>query len=229
VSALRPARLSHFAAIAALLLGFLLLGGFLAGCNSGRGTVKAANLKVDKERHTAPDFALKDAEGKTVHLSDYRGKVVLLDFWETSCGPCRIEIPWFTDMERKRKDQGFEVLGIALDENGWEDVKPFLAEMKVNYRVVIGDDATTASYGGVDAVPTTLLIDRQGKIAAIHIGLAGRKEFEDGVDALLHESDTLPVRGVVPRVPAPWQNSFPPDQLGTLRFRPAVGNPEIPV
>ena len=166
----------------ALLIGFLL-----QGCAPGPGEVKAASVKDHKDRHMAPDFALKDADGKTVHLSDYKGKVVLLDFWATSCGPCRAEIPWFTDLERQRKSQGFEVLGVSLDENGWEDVKPFLAEMRVNYRVVIGDDATASEYGGVDAIPTTLLIDKQGRIAAIHVGLADRREFEDAVDALLHE------------------------------------------
>ncbi len=171
----------------------LLIGCFLEGCSNGPSTVKAASVKDDKDRHVAPDFALKDADGKTVHLSDYKGKVVLLDFWATWCGPCRIEIPWFTDMERKRKDKGFEVLGVAMDDNGWEDVKPFLAEMKVNYRVVIGDDPTTQAYGGVDSLPTTFLIDKQGKIAAIHLGLANRKEFEDGVDELLQESGSSPV------------------------------------
>jgi peroxiredoxin len=179
----------------------LLLGCFLEGCTTGPSTVKAASVKGDKDRHAAPDFTLKDADGKTVHLSDYKGKVVLLDFWATWCGPCRIEIPWFTDLERKNKDKGFEVLGVSMDDNGWEDVKPFLAEMKVNYRVVIGDDTTTAAYGGVDSLPTTLLIDKQGKIAAIHIGLAGRKDFEDGVDELLHEGGT-PVNAGNGTVPA---------------------------
>ena len=180
----------------------LLLGCFLQGCST---SVKAASsVKLDKDRHAAPDFALKDADGKTVHLSDYKGKVVLVDFWATWCGPCRIEIPWFMDLERTRKDKGFEVLGISMDDNGWEDVKPFLAQMKVNYRVVIGDDATTTAYGGVESLPTAFLIDKQGKIAAIHIGLdgGGRKEFEDGVDQLLLEMGDAPVNagtgGAVP-------------------------------
>jgi len=176
----------------ALLVGFfLLVGYFLQGRYAGPQTVRAAGVKPDKDRRGAPEFALKDADGKTVHLADYKGKVVLLDFWATWCPPCKLEIPWFIDMQRKNKDKGFEVLGVAMDDNGWEDVKPFLAQMKVNYRVVIGDDATTQKYGGVDSLPTTFLIDKQGKIAAIHIGLdGGRKDFEDGVDALLREGDT---------------------------------------
>jgi peroxiredoxin len=175
----------------------LLLGCFLESCESRPTVVRAASVKSDKDRKQAPDFALKDADGKTVHLSDYKGKVVLLDFWATWCGPCKLEIPWFTDMEHARKDKGFEVLGVSMDDNGWEDVKPFLSELKVNYRVVIGDDSTASAYGGVDSLPTTFLIDKQGRIAAIHIGLSARKEFEDGVDELLQETGDAPVNNAV--------------------------------
>jgi cytochrome c biogenesis protein CcmG/thiol:disulfide interchange protein DsbE len=148
-------------------------------------TVKTTSVKPDKDRGDAPDFSLKDADGKVVHLSDYKGKVVLLDFWATWCGPCKIEIPWFMDMQRKNKDKGFEVLGIAMDDEGWEVVKPFLADLGVNYRVVIGTDSTADRYGGVDALPTTFLIDRSGKIAAVHVGLASKRDFEDGIQELL--------------------------------------------
>jgi peroxiredoxin len=159
---------------------------FLTGCGSEPRSVKAAtSVKPDKERHPAPEFALKDADGKTVHLEDYKGKVVLLDFFATWCGPCKIEIPWFMEWERKHKDKGFSVLGVSMDDEGWEVVKPFLADLKVNYRVVIGNDSTAQLYGGVDALPTTFLIDRNGKIAAVHIGLASKKAFEDGIEQLL--------------------------------------------
>jgi len=188
--------------VTAALSAVLLIGCLLEGCASGPKTVKAASLKPDKDRHVAPDFALKDADGRTVHLAEYKGKVVLLDFWATWCGPCRVEIPWFIDIERKNKDKGFAVLGVSMDENGWEDVKPFLAEMKVNYRVVIGDDSTTEAYGGVESLPTTFLIDRQGKIAAIHLGLdAGRKEFEDGIQELLQETPGTHVTTIPGGVP----------------------------
>jgi len=146
-------------------------------------------------------LTLQDIDGKPVKLSHYKGKVVLLDFWATWCPPCKLEIPWFMDLERKDKYRGFEVLGVAMDDNGWEDVKPFIAQMKINYRVIAGDDATSDKYGGVEDLPTTFLIDKQGKIAAIHIGLAGRKEFEDGVEELLRETPGAPVDsngGIVP-------------------------------
>ena len=175
----------------------ILLGCMFQGCSSGPSQVHAASsVKPDKDRHDAPDFTLKDADGKTVHLSDYKGKVVLLDFWATWCQPCRIEIPWFMEMQRKQKDKGFEVLGVSMDDEGWEVVKPFLKDVGVNYRVVIGNDMTGQMYGGIESLPTTFLIDRDGKIAAVHIGLTSKKEFEDGVEELLHPA-TKKAAGII--------------------------------
>jgi len=163
-----------------------LVGCFISGCSSQpRASLSGEILKPGPERKAAPDFKLKDADGKEVHLADYRGKVVLLDFWATWCGPCRIEIPWFTELERKNKDKGFAVLGVSMDDEGWKVVKPFLTELKINYRVLLGNDQAAHDYGGLDALPTTFLIDRDGKIAAVHVGLTSRKDFEDGVEQLL--------------------------------------------
>jgi peroxiredoxin len=169
----------------------LLFGYLIAGCSTTPRSVDAASVKPGKDRKPAPDFTLKDADGKIVHLADYKGKVVLLDFWATWCGPCKIEIPWFMEMQRKNKDKGFEVVGVAMDDEGWEVVKPFITKMSVNYRMLIGNDTTAQAYGGVDALPTTFLIDRTGKIAAVHVGLSSKKEFEDGIEQLLQ--DTAPV------------------------------------
>lgn len=177
-----------FAVTTALLVGCLTIG-----CSNE--SVSAASVKKVKDRKPAPDFTLKDADGKTVKLSDYKGKVVLLDFWATWCGPCKIEIPWFIELQRTHKDRGFEVLGIAMDDEGWEVVKPFVERMQMNYRIVIGNDTTAQAYGGVDALPTTFLIDRDGKIAAVHVGLTGKKDFVNGVEELLQDPVTTAASG----------------------------------
>ena len=167
---------------AAIVTAFALL---LGACSSSTRVNRAAVVKPDKDRKTAPDFTLKDASGKPVRLSDYRGKVVILDFWATWCGPCAMEIPWFMDLQRREKDHGLAVLGVSMDDDGWDAVKPFVAKLGMNYRILMGNDETAQLYGGIDALPTTFLIDRQGRIAAIHIGLADRRDIEDGVERLL--------------------------------------------
>jgi peroxiredoxin len=190
--------------VSVIVSAALLLGWIMAGCSSSnRVSVRTEEtaVKAETKRNAAADFALKDVDGKTVRLADYRGKVVLLDFWATWSGPCKIEIPWFIEMQRRLKDRGFAVIGISMDEEGWEVVKPFLARMNVNYRVVIGSDPVAQSYGGIDALPTTFLIDREGRIAATHVGVTSRKDFEDGVQQLLESP--MPVDGGGTRVTLP--------------------------
>ena len=182
----------------------------LSGCSSPSYTVlswpgkktptdKAASVKADKERKPAPDFELKDVNGHVVRLSDYRGKVVLLDFWATWCGPCKIEIPWFKEFEQQNKDKGFAVIGVAMDEEGWEVVKPYSHASGINYRLVIGDDDVAQQFGGVDALPTTFLIDREGRIASVHVGLASKRDFEDGIEVLLSDSGSPALPAVLVR------------------------------
>lgn len=135
----------------------------------------------------APAFKLKDANGQTITLADYRGKVVLLDFWATWCGPCKIEIPWFMDFERQYRDKGLAVVGVSMDEDGWSAIRPYVANMKMNYRVLLGDDAVSTAYGGLDSLPTTFLIDRQGKIVSVHVGVSmGKKDFDNAIVQLLN-------------------------------------------
>jgi cytochrome c biogenesis protein CcmG/thiol:disulfide interchange protein DsbE len=158
-------------------------------CSGASSTVdvRESSVKPLAERNAAPDFALKDANGKTVKLSDYAGQVVLLNFWATWCGPCKMEIPWFVEFEKKHRDRGFAVLGVSMDEDGWDSVKPYLEYAKVNYRVLIGNDQVAMMYGGVDSLPTTFLIDHDGKIAAVHIGLVSKSDYENDIEALLDQ------------------------------------------
>ena len=158
------------------------------GCNTSNHVSAAVSTKPDKDRKPAPEFELKDADGKTVRLSDYKGKVVLLDFWATWCGPCKIEIPWFIEFERQYKDKGFAVIGVSMDEEGWTVVKPFVSDLAINYRVLQGNDSTADLYGGVNALPTTFLIDREGRVAWKHEGLAGKDDFEDRIKTLTARS-----------------------------------------
>lgn len=177
------------------MIALAVAGGLaLAGCSrAGKQTSEVQNKPAPAAfslDHAVglvmPPFSLKDADGQTVHASDYKGKVVLLDFWATWCGPCKIEIPWFIDFQREFKDQGLAVVGVSMDEDGWKVIKPYVQNMKMNYRVLLGDDAVSTAYGGLDSLPTTLLIDRQGKIAGVHVGVSqGKEEFKNEIVKLL--------------------------------------------
>ena len=133
----------------------------------------------------APEFALPDADGRPVRLSDFRGKVVLLNFWATWCGPCKIEMPWFVEFQRKYRDRGFTVVAVSLDEQGWLAVKPFLDDLQPNFPVVVGSDELAEEFGGIVALPTTFLIDRDGQIRSQHTGLVGAGQYEEGIEKLL--------------------------------------------
>jgi len=149
-------------------------------------SVKAdASLKPDKDRKPAPEFALKDSNGQTVHLSDYKGKVVLLDFWATWCGPCKIEMPWFVELQKEYGSQGLQIVGVAMDDSSTQEIQNFVKEMGVNYPVLIGKEAVGQAYGGVDVLPTTFFIDRDGKIVAREFGLQSRSLFVDNIKKAL--------------------------------------------
>ena len=156
----------------------------LSSC-SKQQTVVASGSKHGSDRKPAPDFTLKDENGATVKLSEYKGKVVLLNFWATWCGPCGVEIPWFIEMEQKYKSQGFAVLGVSMDEDGWSAVKPYVAERKMNYRVLLGNDSLAQFYGGLDSLPTSFIVDKDGNIAFTHIGLISKNEYVNEVQCLL--------------------------------------------
>ncbi len=171
----------RFSVAAAVGVAVLVLGVYLL--RSPRPATRLA-----RDRKAAPDFTLRDATGRSVKLSDYRGKVVLLNFWATWCGPCRIEIPWFMEFEQKHKDQGFAVLGVAMDDDGWDAVKPYVERMRINYRVLMGTPEVGDLYGGVESLPTTFVIDREGRIVSVHVGLVGKRDYQEEIDGLLGQA-----------------------------------------
>jgi peroxiredoxin len=133
----------------------------------------------------APDFELTSLDGKKVRLSDYRGKAVLLNFWATWCSPCKVEMPWFVDLQKKYGNDGLVVLGIAMDDTETEKIAQFTSEMGVNYPVLLGTDRVSEQYGNVEFLPTSFYIDREGKIVGKGTGLLGRAEIEENVQKAL--------------------------------------------
>lgn len=154
------------------------------------GTALAQNangvLKPANERKAAPELGLEDSVGKQANLRDYRGKVVVLDFWATWCHGCKEEIPWFAEFQRKYGDQDLRVIGVSLDDEGWKAVKPFIKAASVPYRIVLGNDATAKAYG-IGSMPDTFLIDREGRIAATNVGMVDRSGLEKNIQVLLQK------------------------------------------
>lgn len=133
----------------------------------------------------APAWDLKNLDGKSVKLSDFKGKVVILDFWATWCPPCREEIPNFVELQSKYKDQGLVVIGISLDQGGPGVVSSFAKAQKINYPIVMGDEAVSTQYGDIQAIPTTFIIDPNGNIVERHEGFTDKSVFEDAIKKLL--------------------------------------------
>jgi peroxiredoxin len=157
--------------------------GLLIACGSCSNPIQSA--VAAKRRKAAANFALTDIRGAKLSLADYKGEVVLLNFWATWCGPCKVEIPWFVEFQSKYKDRGFTLLGVSMDDDGWKSVAPFVAQHKINYPVVIGNDEVSHLYSTVDSLPTTFIIDREGKIASTHVGLVSKNSYEREITGLL--------------------------------------------
>ena len=137
-------------------------------------------------RRAAPDFTRTDASGQALTLSAFKGHVILLDFWATFCGGCKVEIPWYIEFTKKYQTQGLTVIGVSMDDDGFKVVKPFIAAHQMNYPVVIGNDEIATRYN-LSAMPMTLLIDRQGRVALSHTGIVDKATFEHQLTLLLAE------------------------------------------
>jgi len=147
----------------------------------------------------APNFTLQTLDGKNLSLTDLKGKAVLVNFWATWCGPCKIETPWLVELQNEYGSQGLQVVGVAMDDSGKDEIEKFAKDMGVNYPVLLGKEAVGDAYGGVPALPESFFVSRDGKIVDRIIGLKGRAEIEDAVKKALStqvgavRTDTTPL------------------------------------
>jgi peroxiredoxin len=166
-----------FVTLVAAILAMVAAGKFLDR-HKHNGTAK---LVGNVQGIQAPDFELVSLDGQRVKLSDFRGKVVVLNFWATWCPPCKIEMPWFVDMQKQYAKDGLVVLGVAMDDSEPKKIAEFTHEMGINYPVLLGTDQVSDDYGNVQYLPTTFYINRDGKIVNKAAGLFERKDIEDDV------------------------------------------------
>lgn len=133
----------------------------------------------------APAFTLKTLDGKTVSLADYQGKAILVNFWATWCSPCKIEMPWLVDLQQQYGPQGFQVLGIAMDDASPEEIGKFSRKMGVNYPVLLGTEAVGNAYGGLPYLPTSIYVGRDGKVVSYVYGIKSHSDFESDIKNIL--------------------------------------------
>ena len=130
----------------------------------------------------APPFTLKTQDGRKVSLADYKGKAVLVNFWATWCVPCKLEMPWFVDLEKQYASQGFEILGVNEDdEKDHGQIDKFAKKIGVNYPILLGNDAISKAYGGIEVLPTSFYVGRDGKVVEEAAGLISRDEIEANI------------------------------------------------
>lgn len=179
-----------FRPVSLLVAASLLLG--LTACGPKKDDapppqkVSAADLPSLGD---APAWQLKDLEGKLVSSEQLKGKVVVVDFWGTWCGPCRMEIPGYIAMQQKYGKDGLAIVGVTINDPDPGVVKAFAAKNGMNYLIVTGDEDIQKAFGGLEAVPTTFLIDRAGKIRHRKVGVEEHKVYEQKVLAILGDNN----------------------------------------
>jgi peroxiredoxin len=168
---------------------FLLLVMWASGCGVETEREEIGELEevvsIEKEWGDAPDFTLPDLEGNRLTLSDFKGKVIILNFWATWCPPCREEIPDFVELYEEYKDDGLVIIGVNLDRGDSRAVKKFSKNYKINYPIVTGNVSVTQDYGGIRGIPTTFIIDRKGNIKEKYLGYQPKATFQEAVERLL--------------------------------------------
>jgi cytochrome c biogenesis protein CcmG/thiol:disulfide interchange protein DsbE len=161
-------------------------------------SARAAKTSQENKLTASPDFTLKDLDDHDVSLSEFKGKVVLVNFWATWCGPCKIEIPWLVELQDKYAARGFTVLGVAMDEEGKNTVAPFVRKdrfkidgtaQSMNYPIVLGNDATADKFGGLLGFPTSVLISKDGHVVKRVDGLVSYGEIDKAIQSQLDANE----------------------------------------
>jgi peroxiredoxin len=173
-------RIVTFALMVVVVAGLLVLAKYRGKFPAGRSAAAAAKGRE------APDFVLTDLQGQAVKLSDLRGKAVVLNFWATWCPPCKEEIPWFVELQKRYGAEGLQIVGVSMDDEGDQQaVAKFAAKNAINYPVLLGKEAVAGAYGGIDYLPTTFYIDRNGVVLNRVFGQPGRQEIEQNIKLAL--------------------------------------------
>lgn len=168
-----------------VIAAMLFIGSNIARKRQAEAKRMGALLPGQVIGRQAPDFTLTTVDGKTLRLSDLRGKAVVLNFWATWCSPCRVEVPWFVDFQKQYGPQGLQIVGVSEDDGGKDKVAQFVKEMGMNYDVAVDDASVYMKYGDVEDLPTTFYIDRNGKIVQFAMGLLDRSEIEQNMKIAL--------------------------------------------
>jgi cytochrome c biogenesis protein CcmG/thiol:disulfide interchange protein DsbE len=156
--------------------------------DEGRNETEIFAYNIGDDAKIAPEFSLYTLEGDEIRLSDYAGKIVILDFWATWCPPCRKSIPDLISIQNEYKDD-LIIIGISLDQPSTQvELQPFIESYGINYPVVLGTLEVVEAYGNIQAIPTSFIIDREGKITNKHVGLVPKSTLVDEIEALLNGS-----------------------------------------
>ena len=174
--------------VAAIVAAMVLVGIHIARANHATAPAKGQLIG-----NVAPDFDLPTLDGKNFKLSGLRGRAVLLNFWATYCGPCKVEMPWFVELQKQYGPQGFQIVGVSMDDDSTssKEIAKFADDLQVNYPILLGTESVGQSYGGVSVLPTTFFLDRDGKIIAREFGLQSRSVFVDHIKKALSQGQAV--------------------------------------
>jgi thiol-disulfide isomerase/thioredoxin len=159
--------------------------GFLSGTETQPVKSERKAQQKQKESPDAPDFALKDLDGNTVKLSDYKGKVVIIDFWATWCGPCRRGIPEFIELQKEYGEDQLVILGVSVDQGDLSVVPAFAKNYGINYPVLYANEDIQRKYGPIRSIPTAFIVDTAGKVNDVTVGLRPKTYFKEKINSLL--------------------------------------------